>query len=142
MDAKAPVQGGPLARGGKHRVPTVAADPALHPDALVTPGGIALPASDALLLSGMTATATRACLVAWLVRWWAVVHERFPPMPTLVITLANGPEHHRRRTQGMRRLGDFAHDSGLPVRLAYSPPEHRKDHPSERGWGILANHWH
>lgn len=31
---------------------------------------------------------------------------------------------------------------GLPVRLAASPPSHRKDQPLERCGGILANHWH
>ena len=52
MDAKATVKVGPFARGGKSRVPTVAADHDLHPEATVPPGGIALPALDALFLYG------------------------------------------------------------------------------------------
>ena len=37
MDAKASVKVGPFARGGKSRVPTIAADHDFHPDATVTP---------------------------------------------------------------------------------------------------------
>jgi hypothetical protein len=36
MDAKASVKVGPFARGGKSRVPTIAADHDFHPDATVT----------------------------------------------------------------------------------------------------------
>jgi hypothetical protein len=41
----------------------------------------------------------------------------------------------------MRRIVDFAHDTSLTVRLAYSPPYHSKYNPIERCWGILENHW-
>jgi hypothetical protein len=140
-DAKATVKVGPFARGGKSRVPTVAADPALHPAATVTPVGLFLPAFDALVLSGITATVTSDCLVDGRVRWWDVVHERLAHITTWVINLDNGPENHSRRTPCMRRSVDFAHDSGLTVRLASSPPYHRKYHPIERCWGILENHW-
>jgi hypothetical protein len=52
MDAKAAVKVGPFARGGKSRVPTVAADHDFHPDAMVTPVGISLPTLDELFLYG------------------------------------------------------------------------------------------
>jgi hypothetical protein len=52
MDTKAAVKVGPLARGGKSRGPTVAADHAFHLDAMVTPVGISLPALAALFLYG------------------------------------------------------------------------------------------
>ncbi len=35
----------------------------------------------------------------------------------------------------------FAHHSGLRVRLAYYPPYHSKYNAIERCWGILENHW-
>jgi hypothetical protein len=54
MDAKAIVKVGPFARGGKSRVPTIAADHDFHPDATVTPVGIFLPAWDELFLYGIT----------------------------------------------------------------------------------------
>ena len=41
----------------------------------------------------------------------------------------------------MRRIVDFAHHTGLTVRLAYYPPYHSKYNPIERCWGILENHW-
>jgi hypothetical protein len=44
MDTKAPVTVGPFARGGKSRIPTVAADHDFPPDANVPPVGIFLPA--------------------------------------------------------------------------------------------------
>ena len=42
-------------------------------------------------------------------------------MTTLVINLDNGPENHSRRTQFMQRMGAFAHQYGLSVRLVYYP---------------------
>ena len=142
MDAKATVKVGPFARGGKSRVPTVAADHDFHPEATVTPVGISLPALDELFLYGITSKVTSDCLVDCLLRWWEVVHDRFAHITTLVINLDNGPENHSRRTQCMRRVVDFAHHTGLTVRLAYYPPYHSKYNPIERCWGILDNHWH
>jgi hypothetical protein len=40
----------------------------------------------------------------------------------------------------MWRLVDFAHHSGLTVRLASYPPYQSKYNPIERCWGILENH--
>ena len=50
MDAKATVQIGSFDRGGKNRVPTVAADHDFTPKARVTPYGIFLPELDELFL--------------------------------------------------------------------------------------------
>jgi hypothetical protein len=141
MEAKAPVTVGPCARGGKSRVPTVAADHDRHPEATVTPVGIFLPTWEELLLYGMTSTVTRDCLGDGLGRWWEVGHARFAHMTPWVLNRDNGPENQSRRTQCMRRLVDFAHRTGLTVRLASSPPSHRKYNPIERCWGILENHW-
>ena len=141
MDAKATVKGGPFARGGKSRVPTIATDHDFHPEATVTPVGIFLPALDDLFLYGITCKVTSDGLVDCLGRWWEVVHNRFVHITTLVINLDNGPENHSRRTQFMQRLVEFAQLTGLTVRLAYYPPYHSKDNPIERCWGILENHW-
>jgi hypothetical protein len=142
MDAKATVKVGPLARGGKSRGLTVAADHAFHPDATVPPHeGLFLPALDELFLYGITSKVTRDYLVDCLMRWWEGVHERFAPITTLVINLDNGPENHSRRTQVMRRMVGFAAAAGLTVRLASYPPYPSKYNPIERCWGILDNHW-
>src|SRR5262249_46900421 len=86
---------------------------------------------------GITSKVTSDCLVDCLGRWWDVVYDRFAHLTTLVINLDNGPENHSRRTQFMQRMVDFAHHTGLTVRLAYYPPYHSKYNPIERCWGIL-----
>lgn len=120
----------------------MAAEHDCHPDATVTPVGLSRPALDDLFWYGITAKGTRDCLVAGLRRWWEVGHHRFAHLTPVSLTLDHGPENHRRRTQCLRRIVDFAPHTGLPVRLASSPPSHRKDNPSERGGGILENHGH
>ena len=69
------------------------------------------------------------------------VRERFSHITTLVLNLDNGPESHSRRTQFLCRMVQFAHNSGLRVRLAYYPPYHSKYNAIERCWGILEMHW-
>ncbi len=105
---------GPFARGGKSRIPTKAADHDFEPVATVTPIGMFLPAFDELFLYGVTSKVTSDCLVA--------LKERFSHIKTLLINLDNGPESHSRRTQFMQRLGGFAQQYHLTVRLAYYPP--------------------
>jgi hypothetical protein len=96
---------------------------------------------DELFLYGITSKVTSDCLADCLGRWWEGVHDRFAHLTTLVINLDNGPENQSRRTQFMQRMVDFAHLTGLTVRLAYYPPYHSKYNPIERCWGILENHW-
>src|SRR5262245_20246506 len=127
--------------GGKSRVPTVAADHDLPPEAPVTPVGIVLPTLDELWLYGITSKVTSACLVDCLGRWWEVGHDRLAPLTTLVLNLDNGPENQSRRTPCMRRMVDFASLTGLTVRLAYSPPYHSTYNRIERCWGSLEHHW-
>ncbi|GHO76621.1 hypothetical protein KSD_43920 [Ktedonobacter sp. SOSP1-85] len=109
MGAKAAVKVGPFARGGKSRVRTNAADHDFQPEAMVTPVGIFLPASDELFLYAVTSKVTSDCLVDRLIDWWESVRERFPHIKTLLINLDNGPENHSRRTQFMQRLLEFVH---------------------------------
>jgi hypothetical protein len=141
MDAKATVQVGPFARGGKSRVPTQAADHDFEPVARLTPVGILLPAYDELFVYGVTSKVTSDCLVDRLIDCWESVKERFAHITTLLINLDNGPENHSRRTQFMQRLVQFAQCYHLTVRLAYYPPYHSKYNPIERCWGILEQHW-
>jgi transposase len=141
MDAKATVNVGPFARGGKSRVHTKAADHDFKPKAKVTPVGIFLPASDELFLYGITSKVTSDCLVDRLVDWWENVKDRFPHIKTLLINLDNGPENQSRRTQFMQRLLEFVNRYQINIRLAYYPPYHSKYNPIERCWGILEQHW-
>lgn len=141
MDAKATVKVGPFSRGGKSRVAVKAADHDFEATARVTPVGIFLPATDELFLYGVTSKVTSDCLVDRLEQWWACVQERFGQVTTLVLNLDNGPENHSRRTQFLCRMVQFAHSTGLRVRLAYYPPYHSKYNAIERCWGILEMHW-
>ena len=141
MDAKATVKVGPFARGGKSRAEVNAADHDFEAKGKVTPVGIFLPATDELFLYGVTSKVTSDCLVDRLEQWWERVRERFSHITTLVLNLDNGPESHSRRTQFLCRMVQFAHNSGLRVRLAYYPPYHSKYNAIERCWGILEMHW-
>ncbi len=141
MDAKATVKVGPFSRGGKSRVVVSAADHDFEAKGKVTPVGIFLPATDELFLYGVTAKVTSDCLVDRLEQWWEQVRARFGSITTLVLNLDNGPESHSRRTQFLYRMVQFAHGSGLRVRLAYYPPYHSKYNAIERCWGILEMHW-
>ncbi len=141
LDAKATVKVGLFSRGGKSRAEVKAADHDFEAQGKVTPVGILLPATDELFLYGVTSKVTSDCLVDRLEQWWERVRERFASITTLVVNVDNGPESHSRRTQFLCRMVQFAHRSGLQVRLAYYPPYHSKYNPIERCWGILEMHW-
>ena len=141
MDAKARVNIGSFSRGGTSRVKVKASDHDFKPKVSLTPVGIFLPQFDDLFIYMVTSRVTADCLVDCLQRWWACVKQRFAHIDTLVINLDNGPENHRRRTQFMRRILEFAKEYGLTIRLAYYPPYHSKYNPVERCWGILENYW-
>ncbi len=140
LDAKATVKIGPFSRRGTSRVPVAAADHDCQPEATVTPVGLLLPATDEVFLYGVTSKVTSDCLVDRLVQWWEAVRDRCAHVTTLVLNLDNGPESHSRRTPFMARLVAFARRYGPIVRLAYSPPDHRKYNPIERCRGILEQH--
>jgi hypothetical protein len=118
LAAEATVNVGPCSRRGKSRV-VAAADHDFRPAATLTPVGILLPATAERFLYGVASNVTSDCLVARLVQWWESVRQRFRPITTLGINLDHGPENHRRRTQCMARLVDFARQYRLAVRLAY-----------------------
>jgi transposase len=141
MDAKATVQIGPFARGGKSRLQVEAADHDCAPAATITPVGIFLPTLGELFVYGVTSTVTSDGLVDRLAQWWEGGRERFAHITTLVLNGDNGPENQSRRTQCMQRLVAFVQPYRVTIRLAYSPPYHRKYNPIERCWGILENHW-
>lgn len=141
MDAKATVKIGDFSRNGKNRVVVNAADHDFRAQATVTPVGVLLPELDDLFLYMVTSKVTSDCLVDILESWWASVQARFPLVKTLLINLDNGPESHSRRTQFLKRIVDFAANTGLTIRLAYYPPYHSKYNPVERCWAILEQHW-
>jgi len=72
---------------------------------------------------------------------WTTLRQRFPHSTTLVLTLANDPENHSRRTPFMQRLAAFTDRFQVPVELAYYPPYHSHYNPIERVWDVLEKHW-
>jgi len=141
MDAKARVKIGAYSRGGTSRIEVKASDHDFNSKESLTPVGIFLPEFDDFFMYLVKSRVTADCLVDRLQEWWYSVRKRFSHIDTLVINLDNGPENHSRRTQFMKRLLEFAKQSGLTICLAYYPPYHSKYNPVERCWGILENYW-
>jgi hypothetical protein len=81
---------------------------------------------------------------AWadaLQQWWREVEKDHPQVKRLVIYLDNGPKNSGRRTQFLKRMVQFADQSGLEIRLVYYPPYHSKYNPIERCWSALEKKW-
>jgi len=104
LDTKATVKIGPFARGGKERVPVMAADHDFRPQATVTPVGLFLPRTDGLFIDHVTSKVTSDCPVDCLEQGWEAHKARFASLTTPVLNLDNGPENHSHRTQFMGRL--------------------------------------
>ena len=141
IDAKVAVKVGEYDRGGKTRTPTIALDHDFAPEITLTPYGIFLPEYNELFLFFISSKLTADCIVDLLESWWHSVQYRFAHIKKLVINQDNGPENHSRRTQFMKRIVDFAHQSQLTLQLAYYPPYHSKYNPIERTFGWLEQHW-
>ena len=139
-DAKATVNIGPVARGGKGRVAVKAADHDFQAEATVTPVGLCLPQTDALFIDHGTSTVTSDGLVDRREHWGEAHQARVAPVTTRVRHLDNGPESHSHRTQFMARLVAFVQRARVSVRLASDPPYHSTDNPIERCGGILETH--
>ena len=140
-DSKATVKIGDFSRGGRSRVPVAAADHDFKPNGRLTPFGILLPRYDELFMYFSASKITRDFIVDRLEAWWQQVKPRFPQVRMLLLHPDNGPEHHSRRTQFMKRIIEFATRHQVIVRLAYYPPYHSKYNPIERCWGVLEKHW-
>ena len=135
------VKVGELDRGGQTRTPTTALDHDFNAVMTVTPYGIFLPELDELSLFFISSRLTADCIVDQIEKWWQQNQERFTHIRKLLINQDNGPENHSRRTQFMKRMVAFAHQSKLNIYLAYYPPYHSKYNPVERTFGWLEKHW-
>ena len=142
LDAKAAVKIGAFSREGLSRVSVKAADHDFKPERTVTPFGCLLPRYGDLFVYYGTSKVTSDFSVDNLADlWFNTLRLRFPAVQMLVLNQDNGPENHSRRTQSIKRLMEFAVESGLTIRLAYYPPYHSKYHAIERCWGVLERHW-
>lgn len=105
-----------------------------------TPLGILVMATGALsLIFGSRETSD--FWVDGLKHWWSQVQNHWGTVRRLVIYLDNGPHNSGSRTQFLKRMVDFADESGLEIRLVYHPPYHSKYNPIERCWSALEQKW-
>lgn len=143
IDTKAKLAIGDFARGGKTRAahPEPALDHDMAPEATLVPVGIFEPGNAGLTIFYSTSIETTDLIVDCLAQWWADNRPRLPQITELILNLDNGPHVQSRRRQLIKRLLDFADDTGLIVHLVYYPPYHSKYNPIERCWGILEAHW-
>jgi transposase len=74
-------------------------------------------------------------------QWWREVEGGHRHVKRLVIYLDNGPKNSGRRTQFLKRMVQFADETGLEIRLVYYPPYHSKYNPIERCWSSLEKKW-
>ena len=146
IDTKAKVKIGLFSRRGKSRLPKPAADHDMHPDAILVPFGVREVSRGAEQIQQLNvlfghSRETADFIVDGLKLWWLSRREHHQGVRRLMIELDHGPEISRARTQFLKRLVEFADETGLEIELVYLPPYHSQYHPIERGWGVLEQHW-
>lgn len=142
MDCKATVNIGDYSRGGKTRGDNRAADHDMGCTEKYIPFGIVDEDTGQLHITFGSSVKTSDFLVDSMYEWWdSLPVEERDEIFLLQIKADNGPESSGRRTQFLKRMVEFADDTGKPVQLLYYPPYHSKYNPVERCWGILEKHW-
>jgi transposase len=154
IDTKAKVKIGRFSRRGKSRLPKPAADHDMAPDAILVPFGVLEVSRGAEMIQQLNvlfghSRETADFIVDGLTLWWLSRREHHQGVRRLMIELDNGPEISSARTQFLKRMVQFADETGLeielvylpPYQLVYLPPYHSKYNPIERGWGVLEQHW-
>ena len=146
IDTKAKVKIGLFSRRGKSRLPKPAADHDMDPDAILVPFGVLEVSRGAEKIQQLNvlfghSRETADFIVDGLTLWWLSRREHHLGVRRLMIELDNGPEISSARTQFLKRMVEFADETGLEIELVYLPPYHSKYNPIERGWGVLEQHW-
>ena len=143
MDCKATVPIGDVSRGGRTRGDHQACDHDLGLKEKYIPCGILEEERGQLHITFGRSAKTSDGIVDALEAWWAALEEAEPvAMARWQSKRANGPERRGSRTQLLHRMVQLADQIGNPIHLLYYPPDHRKDNPLERCWGIVELHWH
>jgi hypothetical protein len=143
IDSKAKLAIGPFSRNGKSRGKTAkkGADHDPKPKTVLVPFGILDVVAGLLHIIFCLSTETTDFIVDALQLWWDKNKERYAHIQELVINLDNGPHLQSHRTQFIKRMVEFADQTGLRIRLVYYPPYHSKYNPVEHCWGVLEQHW-
>jgi len=143
IDTKAIVNIGEYSRHGRSRglESVKALDHDMRMKEKLIPGGILEPASGRAFLFFSSSYKTSDFIVDGLLLWWNARKQELCHLKRLVINIDNGPECSGRRTQFLRRLTEFADETGLIIRLVYYPPYHSKYNAIERYWAGLEKSW-
>lgn len=143
IDGKAKLKIGDFSRGGKSRKKEAekASDHDMNPLAKLSPFGILNVLTGALMIIFGTSAETSDFIADCIEIWWKSNKSGYTHIKELVINLDNGPSLAGTRTQFIRRLTEFADNTGLKIRLVYYPPYHSKYNSVERCWGIPEEHW-
>ena len=143
IDSKAKVKIGEFSRNGKSRGEKAkkAADHDMSSDAVLVPFGILDVLSGCLTIYFGTSAETSDFIIDCLQLWWNDNKDKYVHIKTIAINLDNGPQVESHRTQFIKRIVEFAEQTGLKIRLIYYPSYHSKYNSIERCWGILENNW-
>ena len=143
IDSKAKVKIGKLSRGGKARTlePLQANDHDTQWQTVLVPFGILDILSNHLSIYFGQSAETSDFIVDCLSDWWQKNQPLAPGLEELVIDLDGGAATRSNRTQFIKRMVEFALQTGLRIRLIYYPPYHSKYNPIERCWAALENYW-
>ena len=143
VDSKAKVPIGDFSRGGKSRGQEAkqAGDHDMNPEEKLVPFGILEVVCGILMMVVGNSAETSDFIVDALQIWWDRRKDVYSHIKCLVINIDNGPSSASHRTQFIKRMTQFAEESGLDIHLEYYPPYHSKYNPIERCWGVLEEHW-
>ena len=143
VDSKAKVAIGNFSRGGKSRgrEGKQAGDHDMNPEEKLVPFGILEVVCGLLMMVVGNSAETSDFIVDALQIWWDSRKDVYAHIKCLVINIDNGPSSASHRTQFIKRMTQFAEESGLDIHLVYYPPYHSKYNPIERCWGVLEEHW-
>jgi len=142
MDGQATVKIGEFARGGLTRGDHQARDHDMGGQEQYVPCGSVAEESAELPITLGSSYKTSDCIVAALAATWNALDDQAKAAPSrLQIKMDNGPESSGRRTPFLSRRVRLADDLNKPMQLLYSPPDHSKDNPIERCWGIVELQW-
>ena len=133
---------GDYSRGGKTRGGDKASDHDMGCKEKYVPFGIINEDTGQLYLTFGSSAKTSDFIIDSLYSWW----EQLPAVQRkhsdqIQLKVDNGPESSGRRTQFLKRIVEFADETGKAIQLLYYPPYHSKYNPIERCWGILEKHW-
>ena len=142
MDCKASVSLGEYSRGGKTRGNNQAQDHDMGVKEKYIPCGIVDEDSGQLYLNFGSSYKTSDFMVDSLFQWWSSISRKEKQQIEIIqIKVDNGAENSGVRTQFLKRMVEFAAQTGKSIQLLYFPPYHSKYNPIERCWGILEQHW-